>query len=183
MQQLGKGVSHRFLLHIRKWNITPQLIRCDYTWKGRFERSGVITENLQQKWPVIHFWFLRVLHFFGANLKQQGALPVTSSAIHCTKALTHHFWHIKGKGLAKQLCPNTSLLAENWHPHVTLYRLRCVLYSLYWLRSCLFAAMNTYITFVCHSSSLAGDLPSSGEVTRIWWLEEQTSLRKSIETL
>lgn len=152
------------------------------------EREGLNDQGLSLKfcntndlWFTSNFWGF--CSFLGANLKQQGALPVTSSAIRCTKALTHHFWHIKGKGLAKQLCANTSLLAENWHPHVTLYQLSCALYSLYWLRSCLFAAMNTYITFVCHSSSLAGDLPSSGEVTWIWWLEEKTSLRKSIETL
>lgn len=51
--------------------------------------------------------------FFGANKKQRGMVPVTSPALCYTKASTRRFGHIKGKGLAKQLCPDTSLLAEN----------------------------------------------------------------------
>lgn len=50
--------------------------------------------------------------FFQVNEKQQGMHPVRSRALCCIKASTL-LGHVKGKGLAKQLCPDTSLLAEN----------------------------------------------------------------------
>lgn len=77
--------------------------------------------------------------FFRVNGKHRGMHPVRGRALHCTKELML-FGHIKGKGLAKQLCPDTSLLAENWHPHRTPYQLSCLLYSLGWLRSCFFCS-------------------------------------------
>lgn len=91
--------------------------------------------------------------FFQVNEKQQGMHPVRSRALCCIKASTL-LGHVKGKGLAKQLCPDTSLLAENWHPHRTPYQLSCLLYSLGWLRSCFFCS-HEYV----HTSSVPFQLP------------------------
>lgn len=85
--------------------------------------------------------------FFWVNEKQRGMHPVRSRALRCAKASTL-FGHIKGKGFAKQLCPDTSLLAENWHPHRTPYQLSCLLYSLGWLRSCFFCS-HEYVHASC----------------------------------
>lgn len=110
--------------------------------------------------------------------------PVRSRALLCAKASTL-FGHIKGKGLAKQLCPDTSLLAENWHPHRTPYQLSCLLYSLGWLRSCFFCSRECMHTscvpfqLSCCRSAIS---PSATEVVCIWWPEGQMKLRKSIKT-
>lgn len=98
--------------------------------------------------------------YFWVNENQQGMHPVRSRALCCTKASTL-LGHIKGKGLAKQLCPDTSLSAENWHPHRTPHQLSCLLYSLGWLRSCFFCS-HEYV----HTSSVPSQLPSCHQPRR-----------------
>lgn len=122
-----------------------------YLWDFAIEMtrdSLLILEGLAVIGVDFFFFF-----FFQVNEKQQGMHPVRSRALCCTKASTL-LGHIKGKGLAKQLCPDTSLLAENWHPHRTPYQLSCLLYLLGWLRSCFFCSCERV-----HTSSVPFQLP------------------------